>query len=82
MCGIEPYYCLCELENAWTLLSDLYDATEVVRRVFVCVIQRSIVVGQRISQIDEYSTQDDNWRVAYIQGYKILAQVAVYSHTE
>ena len=59
MCRIQPYNCLCELENAWTLLSDLYDATEVVRRVFVCSIQRCIVVEQSISQIDKYSTQDD-----------------------
>ena len=59
MCGIKPYNCLCELENALTLLSDLYDATEVVRRVFVCVIQENTVVGQSISQIDEYSAQDD-----------------------
>jgi transcription elongation factor GreA-like protein len=55
MCRIEPYNCLCELKNARTLLSDLYDATEVVRRVFVWIIQRVIVVEQSISQIDEYS---------------------------
>ena len=59
MCGIEPYYCLRELENACTLLSNLYDATEVPRCVFVCVIQQSVVAEQSISQIDKYDTQDD-----------------------
>lgn len=46
MCRIKPYDSLRELENALTLLSDLYDATEIVCRVFVCVIQRDTVVGQ------------------------------------
>ena len=57
MCRIELYDSFCELEDTLTLLSDLYDATEIVRRVFVCVIQRDTMVRQSISQIDEYGAR-------------------------